>query len=484
VEQAVNDVDELIGALADGVPVPAAGHPDTVLVTGPWLAGVTSVVAALRDRLPELTVVEPAEAAGDGAAVVVFVVSAAAPLAESDCALLDAAAAQTDAVIGVVSKVDVHQRWREVLETNRELVSGHHCRYRDMPWLGVAAAPQLGEPQVDALVEQIRGELADPQLCRRNRLRQWENALLAECRAHDAAADDQEEVANRIRARRADVLAERRVDRSRRAVNLRNALQQARVQLSYFSRSRCSSVLAELQEDAAAMRRRGVAEFPDYVRRRADEVISEVDEGITAHFADVTAELDVAPVSHPGAEAEPPAPVGTPPLRSRRLETRLVMLLGAGFGLGVAVTASRLVADLAPGLTLAGAVVGAVLAVVVTMWVVGTRGLLQDRAVLDRWVGEVMAGVRAVTDQMVATRVLAAEAELTAALADREELATRQTAERIAEFDARLREQALARARAGAERARAVPELEQTLARVRAELDSNPSGHAVVSTDE
>lgn len=477
-EQAVNDVDDVIGALADGVPVPAVGSCDTVLVTGPWLAGVTSVVAALRERLPELTVVESAEAAGDAATVVIFVVSAAAPLAESDCARLDIAAAQTDAVIGVVSKIDVHQRWREVLETNRELLSGHHCRYRGMPWLGVAAAPQLGEPQIDALVEWVRSEFADPQLGRRNRLRQWENALVAECRAHDAAADDQEEVANRIRVRRADVLAERRVDRTQRAIAVRNALQQARVQLGYFSRSRCASVLAELQEDAAAMRRRGVGEFPGYVQRRADEVIDEVDGGITAHFADVTAGLDLPPVSHPGAAAEPPAPVGTPPLRSRRLETRLVTLLGAGFGLGVAVTASRLVADLAPGLTLAGAVLGAVLGVVVTMWVVGTRGLLQDRAVLDRWVGEVMTRVRAITDQMVATRVLAAEAELTTALADREEAATRQTAERIAEFDARLREQALTRARAGAERARAVPELERALARVRAELD------AVVSTDE
>ncbi len=154
-EQAVNDVDDVIGALADGVPVPAVGSCDTVLVTGPWLAGVTSVVAALRERLPELTVVESAEVAGDAATVVIFVVSAAAPLAESDCARLDIAAAQTDAVIGVVSKIDVHQRWREVLETNRELLSGHHCRYRGMPWLGVAAAPQLGEPQIDEPARQV-----------------------------------------------------------------------------------------------------------------------------------------------------------------------------------------------------------------------------------------------------------------------------------------------------------------------------------------
>ena len=47
---------------------------------------------------------------------VVFVVSATGPLVESDCHLLDSVAASTDLVIGVVSKIDVHRRWRDVLE--------------------------------------------------------------------------------------------------------------------------------------------------------------------------------------------------------------------------------------------------------------------------------------------------------------------------------------------------------------------------------
>ncbi|EUA43908.1 putative membrane protein [Mycobacterium xenopi 4042] len=41
--------------------------------------------------------------------------------------------------------------------------------------------------------------------------------------------------------------------------------------------------------------------------------------------------------------------MAAPPLTSRRLETRLMTLLGAGFGLGVALTVSRLLANLAPG---------------------------------------------------------------------------------------------------------------------------------------
>ena len=94
---------------------------DVVLVTGPWLAGVSGVVAALSERMPQHTFIESTDlAAGEAPTAVVFVVSAAAPLTESDCTLLDAAAADTDAVIGAVSKIDVHRSWRDVLAANRD----------------------------------------------------------------------------------------------------------------------------------------------------------------------------------------------------------------------------------------------------------------------------------------------------------------------------------------------------------------------------
>ncbi len=99
---------------------------DVVLVTGPWLAGVTGVVAALTERLPDQKFVESTDLQpGEAPTAVVFVVSAAASLTESDCALLDAATAETDAVIGAVSKIDVHRNWEEVLASNREVLTAH-----------------------------------------------------------------------------------------------------------------------------------------------------------------------------------------------------------------------------------------------------------------------------------------------------------------------------------------------------------------------
>ena len=150
------------------------------------------------------------------------------------------------------------------------------------------------------------------------------------------------------------------------------------------------------------------------------EVVDEVEEGITAQLADVATELNF-----PRRRPPPPPPtareIPAPPLKSRRQETQLMMVLGAGFGLGVALVVSRLFAGLAPGLTIAGLVAGGLVGLLLTVWVVGIRGLLNDRAVLDRWVGEVTSALRSAVEERVATRVLAAEAALTAELARRDE---------------------------------------------------------------
>ena len=98
-----------------------------------------------------------------------------------------------------------------------------------------------------------------------------------------------------------------------------------------------------------------------------------------------------------------------------------MMVLGAGFGLGVALGVSRLFAGLAPGLTIAGLVAGGVVGLLLTVWVVGMRGLLSDRAVLDRWISEVTGALQSTVEERVATRVLAAEAALTADVARRDE---------------------------------------------------------------
>ncbi|MCV7059316.1 hypothetical protein H7I76_00080 [Mycolicibacterium vaccae] len=106
-------------------------------MTGPWLAGVSGVAGALAERLPQYTFVESTElASGEAPMAVVFVVSAATTLTGSDVALLDAATPDTDAVIGVVSKVDLYPNWRDVPD-HRPRHAGHlRCSLRPGAWWG------------------------------------------------------------------------------------------------------------------------------------------------------------------------------------------------------------------------------------------------------------------------------------------------------------------------------------------------------------
>jgi hypothetical protein len=271
-----------------------------------------------------------------------------------------------------------------------------------------------------------------------------------------------------LRKNRDDILRGRRLSKSERSIALRSQIQQARVQLTYFARNRCTSVRAELQEDASNMSRRRVGEFESYVQTRAGEVVDEVDEGISKHIGDVAAELGLSAPASPPALSAPE--VSQPPLKSRRLETQLVMILGAGFGFGVALAVTRLFAGLAPGLTIAGLVAGGLVGLLLTVWVVGIRALLHDRAVLDRWVGDVTATLRSTVEERVATRVLAAETALTSDLAARDEAESATAAERVADIDAELREHAVATAKAAAVRDRRLPRLQQALDAVCAEL--------------
>jgi hypothetical protein len=462
--------DAVVTAVDPGLSSPGIQTRDVVLVTGPWLAGTTSLAAALRERLPNVTFVESGELSVIEAPIaVVFVVSAVARLTESDCALLDVAAANTDLVIGVVSKIDAHRNWRNVLAADRQALISHDARYRDVSWVGVAAAPDLGDPKIDELAERL-GHLGDARLARRNRLRAWETRLQTVMRRceDDAAGVGRNARIAELREQRSATVRDCRLAKTERTIALRSQIQQARVQLTHFARNRCTSVRAELQEDAATTSRRRLGEFESYVRTRAGEVVDEVDEGATTHLGDVATDLGLS------APAPPPPPsrpeVSQPPLKSRRLETQLMTILGAGFGLGVALAVTRLFAGLAPGLTIAGLVAGGLMGLLLTLWVVGIRALLHDRAVLDRWVTDVTAALRSAVEERVATRVLAAETALTSEMAARDEVESAAAADRVAEVDAELREHAVASAKAVAVRDRRVPLLHMALDAVRAEL--------------
>jgi hypothetical protein len=470
------EVDALVASIGPRLGSPVINRGDVVLVTGPWMAGVTGVVAALGERLPQYKFVESMDLSpGDAPTAVVFVVSAAAQLTQSDGALLDAAAEHTDVVIGAVSKIDAHRAWRDVLAADREALAAHAPRYGQVPWAGVAAAPDLGEPMIDDLVETVSAQLADSDGARRNRLRAWESRLqtVAQRIDRDAEGAGRRARVDALREERSASLQQRRQSKSERTITLRGQIQQARVQLTYFARNRCSAVRSELQEDVAQLPRRKMAGFEDYARSRAAEVVGEVSDGTATQLADVVRATGES-AALPAVKELPAIEFPSPPLKSRRQETWLMTLLGAGFGLGVVVTLGRLFAGLAhrlnPVLVIAGAVACVVVGLVVTFLAVRLRGLLRDRALLDRWVSDLTSSLQSVVEELVATRVLTVDSLLSTALTARDEAENTQVGDRVSVIDSELREHAIATARAASVRDREMPTVQAALEAVRAEL--------------
>jgi hypothetical protein len=469
-------VDALVTALHPDLSAnPGVRTRDVVLVTGPWLAGATSLIQAVQKRLPEVTFVEASQLEeGEAPAGVVFATSAVAPVTASDCLLLDSAAASTDLVIGVVTKIDIHRDWRDVLAADRETVAAHNPRYAEMVWAGVAAAPESGEPIVDELADALQKQWAGDDLSRRNRLRAWQTRLRRTLRKHEDAATGHGREARiaALRQQRSDALRERRLDKSERTIALRSRIQQAKVQLAYFARKRCASVRSELGDDAAKMSRRRLPEFELYVAKRLAEVVREIDAGVDKEVGDLATEFGL---TCPQGEQLPDSPaVGRPPVNvSGGLEARLMLVLGAVFGLGIALTLSRVFADVARAYTIVGLIVGAAIGVGVAVWVIGMRRALRDRAVIDKWVGDLTTELRAVVEQHVTTRMLHAESVLTAEQARLDDAAGTEVSDRVAAIDAELREHAVAAAQATAVRDRELPALQRALDAVHAELDQN-----------
>jgi hypothetical protein len=216
-----------------------------------------------------------------------------------------------------------------------------------------------------------------------------------------------------------------------------------------------------------------MAGFEARARDRTAEVVAEVSDATTAQLADV-AQVVGLPVAVPGVVNLPTVDAPPPPLKSRRQETWLITLLGAGFGLGVVLTLSRLLAGLAhrlnPGLLIAGAVVCVLVGLGVAFAVTNIRGLLRDRALLDRWVGDLTSSLQSVVEELAATRVLVADSLLSTELTAHDEAETAQVGDRVSVIDSELREHAIATARAASVRDRELPTVRAALDAVRAEL--------------
>ena len=445
------------------VSLPLASMPllvrrDSVLVIGPALSGTTSVADVLRSRLPGRRFVEELPP-GECPTAVVFVVSATGPLVESDCHLLDSVAASTDLVIGVVSKIDVHRRWRDVLETNRDsLVPYLGCRER-MRWVGASAAPDIGAPDVEALTEMVRAGLADGGLARRNELRAAESWLMR-------LESERQVAVTALLSERDTALRARRLARAEQSIVVRTEVNRRRLQLLDFARERCGSVRATLRSALATTRRRDLVAFTRWavatLADLGDEVVCEADRHLGATGPGATG-LGVADAGTPNTRTRssvgvPPVDAGPPPPRPPRQEVVLAVLLGGGFGVGLALTVWRVLVGLAPGWSTECGFACTAMGLTLAIWTVHARQSVIERAVVDRWVGELTDRARASLEGWVGRRMLEADAKWSAEAAERDAREALRFSRRLAALDRAIRGQP------------GIPAIRRSLVAVRTEL--------------
>jgi hypothetical protein len=406
-----------------------------ILVAGPRLAGTTSLRRELQRQLPSHSFIEFEDLGpADRPIAVVFVVSGAAQMVRSDCQLLDRVAARTDAVLGVVAKIDAHRSWRSVLDSNRDLVAGYLTRYAVMPWIGVAAAPDLGGAKVDGLISAIESVLAEPHLALRNRLR-------AELTRHDA-------VLTGLRRRRRAVLRAHERGRVDRAAVLRRRIQTVRLELSGCARRSCEWVRTESLRDVDSVTGRASSSFLTLVRQRAETALRDIDTAARQRFVEIEQELRLRSKPVTVAETSISFP-SVPP--ARRLESRLATLLGLTFGLGVTLTLGRVLMDVPPPWGPVTLMASLLLGAGLGLWVAGTRGLLHRRANLDRWINEVAVALRAAIEERVVSQALATERRLADAVAACDAAELSRVDDRLAKIDGFLHARAAQRARAADE---------------------------------
>jgi hypothetical protein len=102
--------------------------------------------------------------AAAGGLGLVFVVDAAAPLGRADLDLLDAAAARVERIAFVLTRIDQHDEWPEMLAANRALLASRGPLLATAPWFPVALDPEgiFGVAELRHLLETWADECAGP----------------------------------------------------------------------------------------------------------------------------------------------------------------------------------------------------------------------------------------------------------------------------------------------------------------------------------
>ncbi len=417
-----------------GVDLIAAGRraaPTGVFVTGTPGAGVSTVDTELDAAVSALTGVA-LERAPDAAsaAVVLFVIDASAPLGRRALADL-APVLESTAVAIAVNKTDVHRDWRQVQRAVSRSVEEYVPKSVDVSFWPISAklaersriavdprmrAALLAESGLDDVVRFLLDALDKPSVLLQERKYSAavraaaagaRREIVTKARAVTSGASTTELRAERVRL--SDLRDRARTDR---AAALRSRLQLVRSEAVHDAGGtvRACAVAARASIDAA--NRAELGHLREHLAEQLEDAVAGLGRRLEDRLHALGDELGLNAELPP--PPEPTAAPARPDPRSRGVEDKMMIVVGASAGAGL----GRIVVSpvsMLPALDVAVVPISLLLGALCAWWLVRSRRLVADRQHLRTWVGDAAVSARSLSEQSSLARILAAESVYVAA---------------------------------------------------------------------
>ncbi len=414
--------------------VPSAVLERVDLVDTPGVGGLVAAHAELA-----------AEAAATATALL-FVVDASTPFTQGELAFLAGAADRVDTVHFVMTKTDVYRGWREIAAADRALLARHAPRFADAPIHPVSARlAQAADAQADPKIAELlrtQSGIAELQrvltedvaaraelLLQANEVRSCLTVIaggIAAVENSRKALTTGADQAEQLRARREELLGQRKVGGRTWQVLLRAETQRARVELS-------SEVAREVREAqtmfrgaidgaagdelkklpfhidayAQAMTLRAHSRLTDAMERLCHRVLAEL--FTPAELAGVVAGLATRPYQ---------SLVVHGPDKPRSMDETIMTLGGASMGFTLSRLALTLPLGLVPALGVVLMPASIVIGGAAAWYLVRSRRRMATKQHLKQWLMEVLGEAKAQIDQNIAAQFIEADQQLTLALDD------------------------------------------------------------------
>lgn len=387
---------------------------------------------------------ELAKEAAESATALLFVVDASAPFTIGELNFLATVGESVETVVFALSKVDQYRGWRQVLEADQALLAEHAPRFAGATFHPVSArmyemAAKAPSPEAAAMlrersgVDELRTALTgliagrSAMLAEANTMRALSTALSelhVRLEAEKRALSTGEEEAEKLRARKDELTADRRSSTKGWQVRMRTEIQRTRVENNHEVARQMRDVQSWFRQAIDAADKDKLKELPPQVDAALQMVSGRISQAV-AYRLNQVAEIVLGELFTPEeltviraqfARAGAPIIVRAAEKRPPTTEDKLLVFMGVTGGF----SAGKLAVAPLAGLVVAPVLLVPTIAIALGAgwWLSKTRKHSADKQHMKQWLGEAIADARSTVDQLVAEQLIAAEQQLALSLDD------------------------------------------------------------------